>query len=809
MARDFPPDPTLPAAEPADRSSLLRPPHRPHRDALPAEAVIELDWRRWSAAVLRHKWLVVVVTLVGTAGGLGVSRLLTPTYVVDSTLWIDLPTDTHQGDQGPNPIQSAQLLGPSGWVDLLKSHVVLDSVVDELRLYLGAKTRQDAAALGGFRHKPSGFRPGAYRLDVADTGNAFTLSKADGTPLERGHVGDAVGQDLGFVWVPPAAELRPGRTIEFALVDPPAVADRLAGTLRVHTDLLEGKVGNFITVELRGPDPSAITAIVNGIGQRFVAVAADLKRQKLRELAAILSEQRLHAQDNLRRAEAALKEFRVHSVTEIGAEVASVNHTVQFRDPVFAGLVELKVTREQLRQDREALQRVLAAAPDSGLLVDALGMIESVQRSLEFSQVLRDLTERQAQLRALRLRYTDDVLPVRHLAGEVATLQRRTIPALAKGLTAALAAREAELGRRVDSASGVLRGMPPLAIEDARRQREVTFAEQLAANIEQRYAEAQLAEVSSVPDLRILDPATTPLRPLYNLAPALLLVAFFGSLAVGVVSAVALDRKDPKLRYPDQVTRAMGLQILGVVPHVDRSRNGGEDGIAAVIEAVRGVRMNVVHAHGAGPLLLSITSPGRSDGKSFVASNLALALADAGYRTLLIDGDIRRGCLHHILKTTRKPGLTDVLAGEIPPENAVQQTAYACLSFMGCGRRRHRGPELLSSAAMPLLVNRLRSSYQAIIVDSPPLAAGVDAFVLGTVAGALLLVLRAGMSDRDLAEAKLGVLDRLPVRLLGAVINDVRWGTDYRHYSYYLAGYEVTDEDEAREPARSLLRSPE
>ena len=110
---------------------------------------------------------------------------------------------------------------------------------------------------------------------------------------------------------------------------------------------------------------------------------------------------------------------------------------------------------------------------------------------------------------------------------------------------------------------------------------------------------------------------------------------------------------------------------------------------------------------------------------------------------------------------------------------------------------------------MPRLISQLRPSYEVIIVDSTPLAAGVDAFVLGTVTGTLVLVLRTGRSDRDLARAKLDVLDRLPVRLLGAVINDVRWGSDYRYYSYYLPGYELTDEDEAREPARSLLRAPE
>ena len=238
----------------------------------------------------------------------------------------------------------------------------------------------------------------------------------------------------------------------------------------------------------------------------------------------------------------------------------------------------------------------------------------------------------------------------------------------------------------------------------------------MAANIQQRYSEARLAEVSSIPDLRILDPATAPLRPLYNLAPALVLLAFVASLGAGLFTALGLDRRDPKLRYPHQVTQAMGLSILGVVPHVERRNGSGEEGAAGVIEALRGVRLNVAYAHGTGPLLVSITSPGRSDGKSFVASNLALAFASVGYRTLLIDGDVRRGGLHRILTVSRKPGLTDVLAGDVTAEAALQRTPYSGLSFIGCGSRRHRGPELLSSAAMPRLVASLRPHYEAIIV---------------------------------------------------------------------------------------------
>jgi Mrp family chromosome partitioning ATPase len=105
---------------------------------------------------------------------------------------------------------------------------------------------------------------------------------------------------------------------------------------------------------------------------------------------------------------------------------------------------------------------------------------------------------------------------------------------------------------------------------------------------------------------------------------------------------------------------------------------------------------------------------------------------------------------------------------------------------------------------MAQLMATLRSSYDVILVDSPPLGAGVDPFVLGALTGHVMLVLRTGVTDREYTEAKLDMLDRLPIRVLGAVLNDVRQGDAYGYYAYYsyLPGYEASDERE--EPARQL-----
>jgi capsular exopolysaccharide synthesis family protein len=279
------------------------------------------------------------------------------------------------------------------------------------------------------------------------------------------------------------------------------------------------------------------------------------------------------------------------------------------------------------------------------------------------------------------------------------------------------------------------------------------------------------------------------------LAPLMMVLALMGGLGAGVAGAVVLDSADRRVHNPEDVTRGMGLNILGVVPHLEaKRRTKRPEDLLRVLEAMRGICLNVLHAHGVGPVILTVTSPGRADGKSFVASNLAVAFADAGYRTLLVDGDIRCGALHRTLKLNRRPGLTDLLQGRAGKEQVVQPTAYDALSFLASGTRTHDGPALVSSAALPRVLASLRSSYDAIIVDSSPLAAGADAFALGTGTGTLLLVLRNGVSDGELAQAKLEVMQQLPIRVLGAVLNGVRRGDLYRNYSYYLEGYEVRDE---------------
>src|SRR2546426_7154871 len=534
------------------------------------------------------------------------------------------------------------------------------------------------------------------------------------------------------------------------------------------------------------------------------------------ELTKILGEQVQHSQENLRNAEAALQRFREETITlpsdraAAGASVAGAGGVGGgagaaggTRDPVFGGFFDRQLRGEGARRDGGARGRLRAQAGASGLSAEAFSVVGSVQQNPELSEALKELTDKQAQLRAYRYKYSDEYPPVQRLLGEIATLQRQTIPGLARALAGQLAGKESELGRRVDADSRSLRQIPGRTIEEARLRRDASLAENLYTSLQQKYDEARLAEASTLADVRVLDSAVVPRRPVKNTAPRVILMAFVGSFALAVMGAVFIDRVDPRVRYYDQVSREMGLTILGAVPHLrpraGLGRSGGAhppEDIAVVVEALRGACLNLVYAHGAeGPLLVTITSPGAGDGKSFLAANLARTFVEGGHRTLLVDGDNRRGVLHRRLAARRRPGLTDLLRGDVTFEAIAQPTPYPGCTLVGCGTRAHSAPELLGSEAMSQLIRHARRSYDVVVFDSPPLGAGVDPLILGTLTGSLVLVLRTGYSDRDVAAAKLEMLQRLPVRLLGAIMNDVPVGGAYRDYSYYLPGYEATDQE--------------
>ena len=746
------------------------------------------------SSLRRFRWVILGLSLLGLGGGVLATRFIKPNYEVQAKIWIETP---NRGKMGP--IQGDELLGSRAWVELLTTYAVLDPVVQQQKLYLHYDEPKDSTLFRDF-DLGTRFLPGQFELGISKDGRGYTLKQRNGMYNETGSLADSVGRQVGFRWAPRPERSQWGRDVRFDVVTPREASGQLIDNLSKSL-----KEESFLALTLKGGDAKKAEATLNGLITRFVSEAADQKRRKLTLLSAVLDTQVINQAARLKAAEEALESFRVATVT-MPREDAPVAPGLQFTGPTVYGQYFMQRTLlDSLRRDQRDLEVVLKQSRESGVPIDAFNTIGSVRQAPDLQRVLGELSTAEAKLRELRTKYTDEYREVRDQLDRIQILRTQTIPTYATALVRQLQDRQAELSTRLGGASRELQSIPVRSQTEARLRREVEQAEMLFRQLEASRQQARLAEASAIPDVRILDSAVAPSHPSHNSSSSLILMGLLLGLGAGVGIAFLADRFDPRFRYPDQVSAGLGLPILGTIPEIKRAKGqmASADEAAQVVEAFRSIRMSLAHSFdSSGPITLTISSPSPGDGKSLIASNLALSFAEAGYRTILVDGDIRRGGLHQTFGLERRPGLVDYLAGEVSLGAIQRPATHPLLTLIPCGSRRHLGPELLGSVRMRELMDLLRKDYQVIVMDSPPLGAGIDPFVLATVAGHLALVLRAGETDRQFAEAKLRILDRLPVRMLGAILNDVKLNEGAYKYYRYSYGYVAEEEGEATDPAR-------
>jgi succinoglycan biosynthesis transport protein ExoP len=366
------------------------------------------------------------------------------------------------------------------------------------------------------------------------------------------------------------------------------------------------------------------------------------------------------------------------------------------------------------------------------------------------------------------------------------------------------------------------------ALEAAQRSLPDVEKNAIERSFIQKEAEAQQRAVGEIIDKsvreagedqffspKLIQRATTPTVPISPQRARNVQYALAIGLALGLALVWLRSALDETLKTPEEVKASIAAPLLGMVPHVDGSsfdllaREGPSS--TRLLEAYRVLRTNLTQGDEtlrANPLIL-VTSSREGEGKTTTSCGLGVTLARAGKKVLLIDGDLRRASLSKLLSATGRAGLTNVAEGS-QIRACLTPTSVTGLTLLASGRLRPNPAEILNQASLITAIESIRSEYDWIICDAPPVLAVADAAILSRLADAVIVVIGANSTPLGTIRATLDHLAAVSARLRGVVLNNVDLRRDSHYYSYYYSArysdYEGTPRTSPAKGVRGSLR---
>ena len=309
-----------------------------------------------------------------------------------------------------------------------------------------------------------------------------------------------------------------------------------------------------------------------------------------------------------------------------------------------------------------------------------------------------------------------------------------------------------------------------------------------------RQKELQVIANNHANNVRLMDRAKVPSAPFTPNTRRDWGLAILAGLMLTLGLVVVLEHLDDTLKTPDDISRRLGVPLLGLVPAVRGACDPVMSGSAPreFGEAFRSLRTSLVSASAnTGTRIVVLTSTQPLEGKTTSACNLAMVLALGGARVLLIDGDMRRPSLHKLLGLKNSVGLSNLLAGEVHPRKTIHRTHDPNLFALTSGRLPSNPAELLSSDRMRSMLKSLESSrFDWVIIDTPPVLAATDAVIFAELGAAVMFVVGAEMTRAGHAHRAAEMLQAGGhSSIIGAVLNRVNFERDKYYYSRYY-GYD-------------------
>lgn len=535
-------------------------------------------------------------------------------------------------------------------------------------------------------------------------------------------------------------------------------------------------------------DPKMAAEIVNAHAKQYIEQSLAKRFQATSEATEWLDAQLAAERKRVEDSERALQTYR---------EQHDALSLQDGQNIVVQKLAELNtaVTRAKTnRIEKETQYRELVDAQRDPSTLDAFptilanpfiqqlkGELSGLQRDYaQLAETLGDLhptlVEKRTALETIEKRLAAEVTRVSNSvqnAYEVALAEE-------KSLTAALEEQKREalaLNRR--------------GIEYAALEREAQSVRLVYQTLLQRAKETNVSRELRGTNVQIVDPAQIPGRPVYPRKTFNMVMALLTGTLVAVGLVFVVEMIDDRIRVPRDITGQLGEAFLGLVPETsakeaDRVALVPRDESTPSVEAFRALRTGVLTAVGLEPpRSILVASSASGEGKTYVATNLAVALAQAQRRVLLVDADMRRPSAHDRFGRPLTPGLSNVLTGTATLNESLQKLPVSGLSLLSAGDITFEAPELLGSATFGDLLDILHEHFEWVIIDSPPVLTVTDASIIARRTSGIVFVVGSGMTRARTARLATEELRHAGGTMLGAVLNRA----EVERHPYYFAPY--------------------
>ncbi|MEO5769871.1 MAG: polysaccharide biosynthesis tyrosine autokinase [Polyangia bacterium] len=576
--------------------------------------------------------------------------------------------------------------------------------------------------------------------------------------------------------------------------DPTAVARMIQSRVRVQP-VKDSRIGSIIVEDVK---PQRAALIANTVGETYMEYNLDYKLEGAKTANAWLSEQAIEYKKKLRDSELGLYEFRRQRNLLAARLDDRQSMTAQNLENVSAALSKVRLKRIEI----EAARKLILSAKDD---INRAESIPEVQASEVVTGLRRAFVQLSKDRAELLAKYGPEHPKMKMVEGQIQSIQE----AYHKEIANVLATFENEYLAVVDQEKALMRAM-----EDEKKEAielskvEVEYKPLSRDNeenlklynlISTREREIDLTGLLRTNNVRLLERAIVPGAPVRPRPVQNLMIAFLVGLGGGIGIALLIEALDNTLKSPSDVEAYLGIPVLGLIPVIGnkdekaspdkiRERDLGifMDPKSLAAECCRSIRTNILFmSPDHPPHTIVVTSPSPQEGKTTTTINLAVTMAEAGARVLIIDTDMRRPRLHRSFGVPNQAGISTVVVGNSTLDEVIKRTEVPNLDVLPCGPLPPNPSELLHAERFAQIIRDCAKRYDRVLLDSPPTSAVTDPAVLGNLCDGVLLVVKGGQTKRESAALARRQLLAAKAKILGVIVNEIDFSNPSYGYQYY------------------------